>query len=82
VLDNLRAAALMLPKVEVEPAIQRVLGIFPELEVKLEQPGRTLSGGQKQMVCMAQALLARPSCWWWTSCRWVWRPWLSGAWPM
>jgi len=60
VLDNLRAAALMLPKVEVEPAIQRVLGIFPELEVKLEQPGRTLSGGQKQMVCMAQALLARP----------------------
>lgn len=58
--DNLRAAAMVLPSAEVEPAITRVLAIFPELEVKLAQPGRSLSGGQKQMVCMAQALLARP----------------------
>ena len=58
--DNLRAAAMVLPHTEVEPAIERVLKIFPELNVKLAQPGRTLSGGQKQMVCMAQALLARP----------------------
>jgi branched-chain amino acid transport system ATP-binding protein len=58
--DNLRAAAMLLPGGEVEPAIARVLAILPELEAKLAQPGRTLSGGQKQMVCMAQALLARP----------------------
>ncbi|HSW06050.1 ABC transporter ATP-binding protein [Aquabacterium sp.] len=58
--DNLRAAAMLLPAAEVEPAIARVLKILPELEAKLAQPGRTLSGGQKQMVCMAQALLARP----------------------
>jgi branched-chain amino acid transport system ATP-binding protein len=58
--DNLRAAAMVLPSAEVEPAIARVLKVFPELEVKLAQPGRSLSGGQKQMVCMAQALLARP----------------------
>ena len=58
--DNLRAAAMVLPSAEVESAIKRVLAIFPELEVKLAQPGRSLSGGQKQMVCMAQALLARP----------------------
>jgi len=58
--DNLRAAAMVLPAAEVEPAIARVLAIFPELEAKLAQPGRSLSGGQKQMVCMAQALLARP----------------------
>jgi branched-chain amino acid transport system ATP-binding protein len=58
--DNLRAAALLLPRAEVEPAIAQVLGVFPELEAKLDQPGRALSGGQKQMVCMAQALLARP----------------------
>ena len=58
--DNLRAAAMVLPSAEVEAAIARVLEIFPELEVKLAQLGRTLSGGQKQMVCMAQALLARP----------------------
>ena len=58
--DNLRAAAMVLPSAEVEPAIARVLKIFPELEAKLAQLGRSLSGGQKQMVCMAQALLARP----------------------
>jgi branched-chain amino acid transport system ATP-binding protein len=58
--DNLRAAAMVLPSAEVEPAIARVLKTFPELEVKLAQLGRSLSGGQKQMVCMAQALLARP----------------------
>jgi branched-chain amino acid transport system ATP-binding protein len=58
--DNLRAAAMVLPGAEVEPAVARVLTIFPELEAKLAQPGRSLSGGQKQMVCMAQALLARP----------------------
>lgn len=58
--DNLRAAAMLLPGAEVEPAIARVLAILPELEARLSQTGRTLSGGQKQMVCMAQALLARP----------------------
>lgn len=60
VRDNLRAAALMLPTSEVEPAIERVLTTFPELMPQLERLGRSLSGGQKQMVCMAQALLARP----------------------
>jgi branched-chain amino acid transport system ATP-binding protein len=60
VLDNLRAASLMLPQADVDPAIGRVLEVFPELQAKLDQPGRALSGGQKQMVCMAQALLARP----------------------
>lgn len=58
--DNLRAAAMVLPAHEVEPAIERVLRTFPELESRLEHLGRSLSGGQKQMVCMAQALLARP----------------------
>jgi len=58
--DNLRVAAMVLPTAEVDAAIARVLAIFPELEAKLAQPGRALSGGQKQMVCMAQALLARP----------------------
>jgi branched-chain amino acid transport system ATP-binding protein len=58
--DNLRAAAMVLPAHEVEPAIERVLSTFPELKPRLEHLGRSLSGGQKQMVCMAQALLARP----------------------
>ena len=60
VRDNLLAAALALPRREVDRALARVLQIFPELAERLEQPGRSLSGGQKQMVCIAQALLVEP----------------------
>jgi branched-chain amino acid transport system ATP-binding protein len=60
VLDNLRAAATLLPQAEVERGIARVLAIFPELEAKLAMPARSLSGGQKQMVCIAQALIGKP----------------------
>jgi branched-chain amino acid transport system ATP-binding protein len=44
----------------VPAALQRVLAIFPELEVKLGVPAKSLSGGQKQMVCIAQALIVPP----------------------
>jgi len=60
VLDNLRVAATHLPASEVADAIDEVLAILPELKAKLADPGRALSGGQKQMVAVAQALLARP----------------------
>jgi branched-chain amino acid transport system ATP-binding protein len=58
--DNLRVAASHLPAAEVPDAIDEVLRILPELKAKLADPGRALSGGQKQMVAVAQALLARP----------------------
>ncbi|MBI5722287.1 MAG: ATP-binding cassette domain-containing protein [Burkholderiales bacterium] len=58
--DNLRAAAMLLPRADVDDAVHRAQGTFPELKDKLALPGRSLSGGQKQMVCMAQALIARP----------------------
>lgn len=60
VRDNLRAAATSLPQVQVGPAIASVLQVLPELKDKLDAPGRSLSGGQKQMVCVAQALIAKP----------------------
>jgi branched-chain amino acid transport system ATP-binding protein len=60
VRDNLLAAALSLPRREVDAALDRVLAILPELAERLEQPGRSLSGGQKQMVCIAQALIVSP----------------------
>lgn len=60
VLDNLRVAAGGLPASQVAGAIEAVLQTLPELRSKLSDPGRSLSGGQKQMVCLAQALLARP----------------------
>lgn len=60
VLDNLRVAANHRPGAEVAKAIDEVLDILPELKTKLSDPGRSLSGGQKQMVAVAQALLAQP----------------------
>ncbi len=60
VMDNLRVAATHLPARRVAAAIDHVLDILPELAPKLDAPGRSLSGGQKQMVCIAQALLAEP----------------------
>ena len=58
--DNLLAAALALPRQEVDAALARVLAILPELAERLEQPARSLSGGQKQMVCVGQALIVSP----------------------
>jgi branched-chain amino acid transport system ATP-binding protein len=60
VADNLRVAAGHRPAREVGGAIDEVLEVLPELRAKLEHPGRSLSGGQKQMVAVAQALLAQP----------------------
>jgi branched-chain amino acid transport system ATP-binding protein len=60
VLDNLRVAASALPTAAVAAQIDRVLAIFPELEQKLDLAAKSLSGGQKQMVCIAQALVVMP----------------------
>lgn len=60
VRDNLRAAAMALPAGQVQTSMDRVLEVLPELKEKIDAPGRSLSGGQKQMVCIAQALMARP----------------------
>lgn len=58
--DNLRAAGLMLPKAEGERRIAEALELFPELRPRLEVDARNLSGGQKQMVNIAQALMIQP----------------------
>lgn len=60
VLDNLRVAATALPAAAVAAQIERVLAIFPELHPKLGLAAKSLSGGQKQMVCIAQALVVMP----------------------
>lgn len=60
VRDNLRAAGSMLRSSELEAEIASTLQMFPELTARLSVAARNLSGGQKQMVCIAQALIARP----------------------
>ncbi len=60
VLDNLRAAGAFLPARRLDDRLERVLAIFPELKAKLGARSRDLSGGQKQMVCVSQALVGEP----------------------
>jgi branched-chain amino acid transport system ATP-binding protein len=60
VIDNLRAAGLMHPRAETEREIEATLALFPELGQRLEVGAQFLSGGQKQMVVIAQALISKP----------------------
>jgi branched-chain amino acid transport system ATP-binding protein len=60
VLDNLRAAGSELRATELEEEIAGVLEIFPELGNHLKLAAHNLSGGQKQMVAIGQALIGRP----------------------
>lgn len=60
VLDNLRAAGSALSRVALKEEIDRTLGIFPELVPRLSVGAHLLSGGQKQMVALGQALVMRP----------------------
>jgi len=60
VRDNLAAAAMMHPRREAEREIEAALDIFPELRDRLSVAAQLLSGGQKQMVVIAQGLISRP----------------------
>lgn len=58
--DNLRAAGSFLGRAELDAGLQRAYEVFPELRQLRVQVAGTLSGGQQQMLAVAQALLARP----------------------
>ena len=58
--DNLRVATYALSAAGARDGIAYALQLFPELEPLLGQVARTLSGGQQQMVVLAQALVSRP----------------------
>lgn len=59
--DNLQAAGSMLSRPQLRASIDDALDVFPELQQRLEQRAATLSGGQQQMVALAQALVSRPA---------------------
>ncbi len=60
VADNLRTAALLLPRGERDSAVEEVLSLFVELRALTRALAGTLSGGQQQMLALGQALVARP----------------------
>jgi branched-chain amino acid transport system ATP-binding protein len=61
VADNLRVATYSMSAEEAESGTEYALELFPELKRRWDATGRSLSGGEQQMVVLAQALVSRPS---------------------
>jgi branched-chain amino acid transport system ATP-binding protein len=60
VFDNLLLAAYDLPRGERAARIEEALGLFPEIAAKRHERAAWLSGGQQQMLAVAQGLVRRP----------------------
>jgi branched-chain amino acid transport system ATP-binding protein len=57
----MRVATYVLDDDEAERGIERALELFPELKQRWRTNTRSLSGGEQQMVVLAQALVSHPS---------------------
>jgi branched-chain amino acid transport system ATP-binding protein len=60
VTDNLLLAAYDLPRGERAARVEQALSLFPEIAEKRHERGGALSGGQQQMLTVAQGLVRRP----------------------
>jgi branched-chain amino acid transport system ATP-binding protein len=58
--DNIRVATYSLPREQARAGRERVLELFPEIGRRLTAAARMLSGGEQQMVVLAQALVCEP----------------------
>jgi len=58
--ENVHVSALVLPKAERAAAVERARSLFPLLAERPRQRAGTLSGGQRKLVALARALVARP----------------------
>jgi branched-chain amino acid transport system ATP-binding protein len=58
--DNLQVATYSLPQLVARERRAEALELFPELKPRLDAKGRSLSGGEQQMVVLAQALVSQP----------------------
>jgi branched-chain amino acid transport system ATP-binding protein len=58
--DNLAVACYSLSREEASAGRGWALELFPELEQRLDTAARSLSGGEQQMLVLAQALVSKP----------------------
>lgn len=58
--ENLDIGAMVVPRAERRGRQRSILELFPILAERKRQQAGTLSGGQRQMLAMARALLAQP----------------------
>jgi branched-chain amino acid transport system ATP-binding protein len=60
VSDNLLLAAYDLPRGERAARVEEALGLFPEIAAKRYERAAALSGGQQQILAVAQGLIRQP----------------------
>jgi ABC-type branched-subunit amino acid transport system ATPase component len=60
VYENLEVGGYLLSKSEVPSRIQSVIEIFPDIKDRLKQNAGKLSGGEKQQLALARALMLQP----------------------
>ncbi|MCK4343174.1 MAG: ABC transporter ATP-binding protein [Phycisphaerae bacterium] len=58
--ENLEMGGVTLPKKRSKEGVERALSLFPALRPRLRQRAETLSGGEKQMLALANALILSP----------------------
>ncbi len=58
--DNLRLGGYLQPDDAIEQTMAEVFELFPVLEERRRQIAKTLSGGERQMLAIGRALMARP----------------------
>ena len=58
--DNLRVATYALARSDAAKGIEYALELFPELQTRWDIQARLLSGGEQQMLVLAQALVSQP----------------------
>ena len=68
VAENLSVAGYHLQRAKRDAGIEAALETFPELRAKLTSRAGSLSGGQQQMLVLAQAIVDRPVICWPTNC--------------
>jgi len=58
--ENLRLGAYRMAPGTIRAGIERAFTLFPQLRARAAQRGKTLSGGEQQMLAIARALVSKP----------------------